>query len=123
MAERHEELPELTNTPRSVREETKKYTELTTSQMSKPTEPVNQWKLLKLIEERKNGMALSDIRWMFQLEDPQDPLIQKPLQSLIKGKKIHGAIGRSERTEKVGVVYSALPSSPTTNPPPQKQNP
>ena len=75
-------------------------------QMPMPKVAVNQWKLLKMIKQA-NGLALADVGWLFQLEDRDSDLIQKPLGQLLRAHRIRRMIGASRRTGQVGTFYQA----------------
>lgn len=116
MAERHESLPELPEidhrTTKRPKDEDDAFLLDEGVQFPKSVDPVNQWRLLKVIKAKGvNGYALSDLRWLFQVDDPQSPLLQKPLQQLLKARRIRKYIGVGKRTECVGVCYAAIGSA------------
>jgi len=71
-----------------------------------PKKPVNRWALLKRIKDGgPNGLALSDIRYLYSLEDPQSPFLQEPLGLLLREGYIRSVTGTSRRSRLVGVLY------------------
>jgi len=120
-AERHQQLPELSDDEpvRSPREpDPEQVPDETDMDMSKPlgrpTRPVSQWRLLKIIREQPKGrMALADLRWMFELDDDENAQIREEfkrfichgLEQLVRAGRLRKVTGPSRRTGGVGVVY------------------
>jgi hypothetical protein len=92
MSEDHEELVHLPDA-----EEIEQVVELADEQlpiMPDPSKPVNQWRLLKLIEQtERKTWALGDMCRYFSIEDRQDYRIWKPLNQLLRGSRITRAMG------------------------------
>lgn len=114
MAEKHEQLPELSDEPRcSPRDTTpdmpdeSDYSDMDMSKpLGRPNRPVSQWKLLRIMREQNKGrLTLSDLRWMFELPDNDDSLIQQGLNQLLSAGRVRRVTGTSQRTQMVGVVY------------------
>ncbi len=75
-----------------------------------PTAPINQWKLLKKIQDSTNKtLALSDMCKMFEIEDRQSPRLWKPLNQLLRGGRIRQMIG-SGTNGQIGTVLEVQKS-------------
>jgi len=101
---RYEQLPELPE--RSARSSKDKSAndsefpdgdeELTIE--AEPDKPLNQWKLLKLIEaEGTRGLALADLCARFQIEDRDDERLLVPLGQLLRARRIKECVGVGRR--------------------------
>lgn len=106
MAERNEQLPHLSS-PRSteVEKPVSEEDSFDVTKRHKLNEPLNQWKLLKIIQTRKsNGYALSDLRIEFEIDQMNAQFLDDPLGQLIRGGQLKTMIGTS-KLGKVGVLY------------------
>ncbi len=111
-SDKHQQLPELSDDRKeSARgpalDPEDDGPDVGTKQLPRPTRPVSQWRLLKIMrQQERKRMALSDIRWLFDLPENDDALIEQGIRQLTKSGRIRAVLGSSQRTFQTGTVYT-----------------
>lgn len=116
MADRHEQLPDVDNewqrekardAAKSVPDEDIPEGWQLQERFPEPEKNINHNRLLKIITV-EGGLALSDLCWIWHLDERQDERLQFPLRQLLKGRKIRLLSGYSKRNHQLGQFYEKM---------------